>query len=278
MGAIDARWYQFLGWVSGVTPYTGTTLIEDVSTVGIAAGYLKLPYNTAGLDTLNAEIARADSIKRSLISSRDISATAPAGNEFFSINGDDYTKLILYAALPDSAPSGLALTPLTTTSMRVTWEDRAHSERGYIVVDASTGAAVSDTLAANTETVDIAGLDVNTEYSWKIKTLGGDGHGDLSAAATEYTLAAVPGKITQTFPAGTLMKFVLAVNGNPAWTPFAIQDSLSGLYIQSATGVCTWGASPDWRTYAQWGGVLGDTAAVLVGKKYVMRAKAKSGQ
>jgi hypothetical protein len=277
LGSIEALWYQFLGWVSGTSPYTGTTLIGDVSTSGIAAGYLKLPYTANGLDVLNAEIAAGDSVKRSLLSSRDISATSPGGNEFFNVNGNDYTTLILYQALPDTAAGGVALTALTTASMRVTWDDRAHSERGYIVVDASTGAAVSDTVAANGETVDIAGLEVNTEYSWKVKTLGGDGHGDLSDAATEYTLANVPGMITQTFPAGTLMKFVLAVNGNPTWTPFAIQDSLSGLYIQSAAGVCTWGASPDWKTYAQWGGVLGDTAAVLVGKKYVPRAKAKSG-
>lgn len=281
-GTLDALWYQFLGWVSGMTAYSITNLIEEWSTASYPSfpiNYIKWPANAAGLDLLNAEIAAGDSIKRSLLSSRDISATSPGGNEWISINGDGYTRLILYAALPDTAANGVTLTPLSATSMRVTWNDRAHSERGYIVVDASTGAAVSDTLAANIETVDIAGLDVNTEYAWKIKTLGGGGHGDLSAAATEYTLANTPGMPAITFPADTLLKYVLDANGNPAGTLFAIQDSISGKYIHDLDGrPDTLRTVADWRTAAQWGGASGDTLLVLVGKKYGVRAKAKSGQ
>lgn len=279
LGTIEALWYQFLGWVAGTETYTGTNLMEDFSTSSLAGalGTNKWAHNATGMDVVNAEIAAGDSLKRALLSSRDIAATEPAGNEFFILT--DTNSLIFYGALPDTAAGTVSLTGLTPTSMRVTWNDRAHSERGYIVVDASTGAAVSDTLAANTETVDIAGLDVNTEYAWKIKTLGGGGHGDLSAAATEYTLANTPGMPAITFPADTLLKYVLDANGNPAGTLFAIQDSISGKYIHDLDGrPDTLRTVADWRTAAQWGGASGDTLLVLVGKKYGVRAKAKSGQ
>jgi hypothetical protein len=72
---------------------------------------------------------------------------------------------------------------------------------------------------------------------------------------------------------------VLDANGNPAGTLFAIQDSISGKYIHDLDGrPDTLRTVADWRTAAQWGGASGDTLLVLVGKKYGVRAKAKSGQ
>ena len=67
--------------------------------------------------------------------------------------------------------------------------------------------------------------------------------------------------------------------GNPDYTEYAIQDSITEKYVDFISGaVDTFATAAEWRTYANWGGANGDTVAVGVGKKYTVRAKARSGQ
>lgn len=224
-GTLDALWYQFMGWVSGVTAYSITNLIEEWSTASYPVfpiNYIKWPATAAGLDTLNHEIARGDSIKRSLISSRDVSAISPAGNEFFTINGDSYTNLILYMALPDTIPNSVTVNSLTPTSLRITWNDRSHSERGFLIIDKDSGNALSDTLPANTETYDLESLSVNTLYNIKVKVVGGTLNGSASTDYdSAYTKANTPGQPTVN-RSDSLFNVVVDPNGNPASTMFAI--------------------------------------------------------
>jgi len=87
--------------------------------------------------------------------------------------------------------------------------------------------------------------------------------------------------VTVTFPTDTLALLKLNVNGNPSYTEFAIQDSITGKYVDGRFNrffSTTAAESILWRTYAAWGGASGDTVAVGVGKKYVFRAKARSGE
>jgi hypothetical protein len=74
------------------------------------------------------------------------------------------------------------------------------------------------------------------------------------------------------------MKFILAPNSNPAYTEFAVQDSISGKYVYAITGPDSFGTLPFWGTYALFGGSAGDTVAVATGKKYNLRSKARSGE
>ncbi len=133
--------------------------------------------------------------------------------------------------------------------------------------------------AAGATSLRVGGLAVNTSYAWKLKVLGGSLHGQYSAADSCYTRAATPGKPTVTFPADSLLKFIIDVNGNPAYTEFAVQDSISGKYVDFISGALdTLKAAASWRTYANWGGAAGDTLSVGVGKEYTVRVKARSGQ
>jgi hypothetical protein len=86
-----------------------------------------------------------------------------------------------------------------------------------------------------------------------------------------------------TFPANNLIKFVLDVNGNPAYTEFAVQDSVRGWFVDATAEPETLRTEPlgvwGWRTYAGWGGAGGDTLAdVQPGDFYVIRVKARNGQ
>ena len=135
--------------------------------------------------------------------------------------------------------------------------------------------------AAGATSLRVGGLSPNTEYYWKLRVIGGSLHNSYSAADSCYTRAAIPGKPTVTFPADSLLKFILNVNSNPSYTEMAVQDSVTGKYIDGRFNrffTTTAAESILWRTYAAWGNSLGDTVAVGVGKKIVVRVKAKSGQ
>jgi hypothetical protein len=129
-----------------------------------------------------------------------------------------------------------------------------------------------------TRTLRVGGLSTNTEYAWKIRAVGGGADGLDSNADSCYTRAATPGKPTVSFPADSLLKFIVAPNGNPAYTEFAVQDSVSGKYVDPLSGVLdTLKSAAAWRTYAGWGGALGDTMRVQPGGFYVIRGKARNG-
>jgi len=81
----------------------------------------------------------------------------------------------------------------------------------------------------------------------------------------------------------SMMIFVLDPNNNPSYTEFALQDSLSGWYIDATAEPESLRAGPPgewgWRTYDQWGAALGDTlTGIMSDSLYVIRAKARSGE
>jgi hypothetical protein len=276
------KYTLFDGWQTQMTPYTGSPLITAFSTAGFTTGATlnKLVFLPAGMDTTLKHGIAPDTLRVMLLSSKDVSATAPTVAEYVIINEANSYLRLTYAP-PDSAPGGFTLTSISTDSLLATWTDRSYTERGFIIVDATAGTIVAgtDTTEQNVTSKRIGGLLPNTKYVWKVKAVGGDANGLLSAADSCYTRAATPGKPTTSKPTDALLKFVLDVNGNPAYTEFAVQDSISGKYVDPISGVIdTFKVSATWRTYAGWGGAAGDTVAVGVGKKYTLRVKAKSGQ
>ena len=281
-----AKFYTFDGWQPLMTAYTGSALTTAYSTSGFTLGATlnKIAFTQAGRDTTLKRRAAGDSLKILFLSSRDISATAPSGNEYVIIDPANSYVRLAYAP-PDSAPSGFTLTSISSDSLLATWTDRSYSERGFIVVDASTGAKVAgtDTTFENATSLRVGGLSTNTEYTWKVKAVGGGAHGFLSAADSCYTLANTPGKPVVNFPAGNLLKFIISANDNPDYTKYAVQDSLTGRYVDGTAEPETLRAGPPgewgWRSYVEWGGALGDTlAGVQPGGFYVIRAKARNGQ
>jgi hypothetical protein len=227
--------------------------------------------------------AKGDTLRMVVFSSRDSSATAPTGNEFIRISNP--TLRISYTSL-DKVPSSIAATSISADSILVTWTDNTTTETGFALVNALTGLRMggNDSTAANVMNKRYGGLSPNTEYAVKVMVLGGKITGDISTDADScYTRANTPGKPTVTLLSDSLIKFVLEVNGNPAYTEFAVQDSVSGWYVDATaepetlrTGILgDWG----WRTYTGWGGAGGDTlSGVRPGDFYVIRAKARNGQ
>jgi hypothetical protein len=135
-----------------------------------------------------------------------------------------------------------------------------------------------DSTSSDAVSKEIGGLSANTLYRIKLQVKGGVLNGEYSAVDSCYTRANVPGAVTITFPADSLLKFVFNVNSNPAHTEFAIQDSITGKYVQKITGLDTLGATEMWGTSAFWGGANGDTVKIYPGKKYTIRVKARSGE
>jgi hypothetical protein len=76
--------------------------------------------------------------------------------------------------------------------------------------------------------------------------------------------------------------FVLDPRDNPPSTLFAVQDSLTGFYLDRAAGGDTLRAGPGewmWRTFAGWGSVSGDTLRGLRPDSLsVLRAKARTSE
>jgi len=275
-GDPDERYHSFSGWSPGVF-YT-MNLFQECPTTSYAAT-MKWPFSLTGLSRLFQ--ARGDTLRLTLFSSRDSSATAPAGDEFIRIA--DPTLVLRYAKA-DRAPSNVVVTAIAPDSVLVTWTDNTINEAGFYLVNAYTGARIggNDSTAANATSKRYGGLSPNTKYNIALQVKGGKIDGTVSTASdSTYTWANVPGAPTVSYPTDSLMLIKLNVNGNPAHTEFAIQDSLSGLFFDGRYNrffSTTAAESILWRTYAAWGGASGDTVAVGVGKKYRIRVKARSGE
>jgi len=275
--------------------HNGTSLGEVFNTSGFnAAGDNLIPFNSDGLTTVNAAIG--DTLRLIAISSKDSTNTAPdsdGGDEDEYVDIDDAkVNLTLTYEESEALPSSFAMMALSSTEIAITWDDSLESNWGYRAVDASSGTIVagSDTLTANAEADTITGLAVNTKYDWKIEVLGGTLDGQYSAADSAYTLAAAPSTVpVLVFSAlGDTAKIAAAAGslgtGNPSYTEIALQDSITGYYVDFsadpdtlfavADSLAAWG----WRDLAE----LADTIRVYIynqmGRQFALRFKARSGE
>lgn len=273
-GAANNDWFNdFAGWgASGA--YTPVYLTELFNTVNLYNGWGKLAFTQAGIDSIKAH-ASSD-INIAVLSSRDIASTAPTNTEYITIdNGADRPYLKLYYT--PRVPQNVSVTAIDADSLLVSWTDVTGDETGFRIVNAADSSAV-DSVSAGVTSKRIGGLDPNSLHTWKIQVMGGVLDGQCSESDESYTKANIPGAVTITFPADSLLKFVFNVNSNPAHTEFAIQDSITGKYVQKITGLDTLGATEMWGTSAFWGGANGDTVKIYPGKKYTIRVKARSGE
>ena len=265
----NADFNKFNGYTAG-SAHVGTPLLRQPTGAVTTLG------TTALIDTLFKK--GADTLWVALVLEPDSLKTTPAADSTTTITP---VGLHLWGTnVPELPPSAVNATALSSTSIRVTWADSSLSETGFAIyrVTVAGDTTLLYTAAANAETADITSLDVNALYRVAVVPIGGNINHIFSALDSTYTLAAVPGKPTLTFPTASLMKFILAVNGNPSYTAYSVQDSITGKYVYSISGPDSFGSAAWWGTYAEWGGVNGDTVSVGVGKKYVLRTKAKSGQ
>jgi hypothetical protein len=110
----------------------------------------------------------------------------------------------------------------------------------------------------------------------------------LTPSATGVTIVSTRGGSTQSWAsqesgfnyndASGYTYVIRRISYNPAHTEYALQDEPSGLYVHKYSPVCSLKAGAEWGTYSYWGGASGVNVAVGVGKKYTIRAKARSGE
>ncbi len=188
-----------------------------------------------------------------------------------SWSGD--TKLTVYytPGAPDTllgAPSGLALEPLGPDVIRASWADGAKGEYGYLLLNMTdlSPVAGADTLAANTMETTVAGLTPNTVYQWVVQAVTPDDK-KTSSGVSARTVCRTPGSPLVTPVSAGGLRFVIDPRDNPGHTEFAVQDSVSGWHADPGDAPTTLRPGPlgawGWRTFAGWGGAMGDSLAGL---------------
>jgi len=202
-----------------------------------------------------------------------------------SYEGGTYLTIHYTPGYPDSidyAPGGFMLTVIGPDSIHTSWTDRSAGEYGFVLLNSadSTEVAETDTLARNATSADVGGLVPDSLYQWTVKAFSmfadscsGEGQG--------RTYARTPGKTEAEPLSPTSLRFFIVPLDNPAWTKFAVEDSLTGRYVDATAEPDTLRAGPPgdwgWRTYGGWRGASGDTLAGLAPDSlYIIRAKART--
>ncbi len=184
----------------------------------------------------------------------------------------------------ENAPDNFSLSVLAPDSLSVSWSDNSDSEYGFVILNLSdsTMAAGTDSLPQNTTSVDTGNLTPNTEYVWFVRAYTAEDF-ISSGSDTARTTARVPGTTTVSSLTKSSISFIIDPQDNPGDTQFAVQDSVTGLYVDNSAEPDTlktgalgeWG----WKTYTQWGAASGDTLSGLMPDSlYVIRAKARSNE
>ena len=277
----DYRHTKFEGWQPGELLYAGTEHATAVGTSGIADPFI-LVLNSTGLAYYNSKRAAADTTRWSLISSRDCGANEPSGLELIELTnvalhiGRDSTEVV---------PASFVLAATSTTGITATWTTKLGSNVALMIVDAVSGAAISDTLEYNDTTEAISGLAPNRKYVYKLKVIGGIYDGTLTAADSVYTYAATPisvkATVTRAINDSTHVVYIDTTGtNNPPYTRYAVRGIAASetLYIhQVSGGDDSLYATAEWRTLSAW---LDSIVVRIprVGRTYSWSVKAKSGE
>jgi hypothetical protein len=99
-----------------------------------------------------------------------------------------------------AAPTNLAVSGSTHTSVTLTWTDNAQNEEGFYIERRQTGGTYTQvaTVSKNLTTYTDTGLSASTEYQYRIRAFNLTGNSSYSNAVTVTTLAAgVPASPTQ---------------------------------------------------------------------------------
>ena len=143
----------------------------------------------------------------------------------------------------------------------------------YVQADSTLGSSPVWNTATEWGTVKVRNLNVNSAYKFRIKALNGDDvETDYSSVNKLFTLANKPSAPTLSNPTTSAMAITVNVNGNPAGTLVAVQDSISTKFVQEDG---TLGASVVWQSKTAW-----DTTTIsglAINDKYTFKVKAKNG-
>jgi hypothetical protein len=135
-------------------------------------------------------------------------------------NGDgvitSFSTIGATETLPTPAPTGLTGVALGISSITWIWNSVPGATQ-YKVFEASSPATLITTVAVSSYTE--TNLSTNLPYGNVVAAIVGGVQGPLSAAATTYTLAAVPGQPVASQVFFTSFTVTWATSGNPGKTP-----------------------------------------------------------
>jgi len=264
-------WFNdFDNWASSGT-YSVTDLITPVaSSTWAVDDSVKVTLNAAGL----AAISLTDTTKYVVLSSKDIIAEAPpSGKQYLSIGVVDNHECYLQITYtsPPIAPTDFANTGATTTTLSYSWTDNSDDEDGFKIKNAGGDTSTVGTYDAEAEVGTVEGLGINTRHGLEVRAFNADGWSDPSDSVVTYTLANPPNSwnFTNIGATGTV-DVGFGVNGNPAWTEFAVRDSTNQKWVQTDG---TLGETIDWDTYATWDAVTITDPGVTGTVRYSVMAR-----
>jgi len=117
--------------------------------------------------------------------------------EIRAVNGTTASATVgpleLFTADPPNAPSLLTMTPLSTTKIRLNWQDNSSNETGFKVYGKASGGvyALVATLGAGVQTYEWTGLTSNTVYYAKVLAYNTSGNSAYSNEVYASTFAAI---------------------------------------------------------------------------------------
>ncbi|MEM1202065.1 MAG: fibronectin type III domain-containing protein [Acidobacteriota bacterium] len=115
-----------------------------------------------------------------------VRASNAAGNSSFS-------NVASVTTSGESPPTGLSATPQSSTVVRLNWTDNGAGETGFEIEASTFGAfSVVGTAAAGATSFNATGLVPATEYTFRVRSIGGAGTSTYSNLAAATTFAGEP--------------------------------------------------------------------------------------
>jgi predicted phage tail protein len=136
---------------------------------------------------------------------------------------------------PPVAPTGLAVTSTTTTSVGLAWTDNSGDEDGFTLQRCTGGGCTTYSTIANllpgTTTYDDSGLTADTSYSYRVRAFNGAG----ASGWSETSARTLPPPVTAPLaPTGLVATAVSATRVTLTWTDRSSNES--GFRVLRCTG------------------------------------------
>ncbi|MBT4482443.1 MAG: hypothetical protein HOC71_02055 [Candidatus Latescibacteria bacterium] len=168
--------------------HNGTVLNNTWNSSSYSSGWNKFIFNSSGIDSVVN--AASDTLWLCMISREDYDNSQPAveTGEFLYFEGlsENAPYLALtYTVIPNK-PTDFAVEDSTYTSLTFAWADNSDDEDGFFIKNVSDTTTVKS-VAANTESVTVTGLDTDTEYQFFIVAYHSGGESEYSVNVTART-------------------------------------------------------------------------------------------
>lgn len=231
----DSRWGGTLSADARFVAYTaGMELVPDSDQWQLGILRQDRQLDTAEWVSVTEFGGLPNGVSSSPALSADGSVLAFASSASNIVSGNDaagsdvFVRVLGASSL--TAPAGLAVTPVSATSLRLTWEDQSSGETGFAIERFAQGVySVVGTASADAEAFVDTGLLPATAYSYRVRAYDGSGFSPYSGIAEGTTWSLAPSAPTG-FAAAAVSQTQVQLN----WVDTA--DNEQGFTIERASG------------------------------------------